>query len=114
MYVTKNDMPGIARGSAIVLNSHEDIGMCAEAPFPVTVAYYEDNASGNPQLSRYIQRALAAADSMTRNRWQADRTIKKRHVNAEELVKIGLLDLEQKGVFVDDGVELPPENELRL
>ena len=122
LYVTTNHKLGIARGSAIVLNRHEDIGMCAEAPFPVAVVYYEDNASGNPQLSRYIQRALAAADNMMRNRPQADRTTKKRHVNAEELVKIGLLDLEQKRVFVDDpvalaawlGVELPPENELRL
>ena len=122
LYVIKNGSPRIASGAAIVLNPHEDIGYFSEAPFPVAVAYYEDNAGRAPHLSRYVERALAAADKMMHESWKSGPEVKKCALPRGELAKSGWLDIEQKRIIVEDpvalsdwlGVEMVSNEELSL
>jgi len=70
----------------------------------VAVAYYEANASGGSGLSRYIQRALAAADTMKHKSWQLK--VRKLLVNTEDLAYLGFLDVENMRIEPCDPLAL--------
>jgi hypothetical protein len=119
LYVFTGKKSLIPRGAAIIMDTGRDIGATSEAPFPVTWISYEANPSGLPHLSRFIERAIAAnADLRKRSETRSNA----RMVCADDLTKVGWLDLEYERIEVEDrvalqdwlGVDCVSENELSL